>query len=210
MMPSPNLNAEEIALCERLRSLKLSGMADALEAQLMDPNADLVPFMERFSTIVNQEWQIRYNKKFSKFMKKAQLRYPDAALDETIYDLLESDGNGQKMGVRTFFWTYLRYFLNFSASISMEKVGPKMSSSTIPIADVESISSPEFVSKTWISISSSFGYARSRVIKSPTFILLFLRIHYLAQAQAAPVFQRTHPIEGLFDAVLIVPMKVRI
>lgn len=86
MMPSPNLNAEEIALCERLRSLKLSGMADALEAQLMDPNADLVPFMERFSTIVNQEWQIRYNKKFSKFMKKAQLRYPDAALDETIYD----------------------------------------------------------------------------------------------------------------------------
>ena len=54
------------------------------------------------------------------------------------------------------------------------------------------------------------GYARSRVIKSPTFILLFLRIHYLAQAQAAPVFQRTHPIEGLFDAVLIVPMKVRI
>ena len=86
MMPSPNLNAEEIALCERLRSLKLSGMADALETQLMDPNADLVPFMERFSTIVNQEWQIRYNKKFSKFMKKAQLRYPDADLDETIYD----------------------------------------------------------------------------------------------------------------------------
>ena len=86
MMPSPTLNAEEIALCERLRSLKLSGMADALETQLMDPNADLVPFMERFSTIVNQEWQIRYNKKFSKFMKKAQLRYPDAAMDETIYD----------------------------------------------------------------------------------------------------------------------------
>lgn len=64
MMPSLTLNAEEIALCERLRSLKLSGMADALETQLMDPNADLVPFMERLSTIVNQEWQIRYNKKF--------------------------------------------------------------------------------------------------------------------------------------------------
>ena len=86
MMPSPTLNAEESALCERLRSLKLSGMADALETQLMDPNADLVPFMECFSTIMNQEWQIRYNKKFSKFMKKAQLRYPDAVLDETIYD----------------------------------------------------------------------------------------------------------------------------
>lgn len=131
------------------------------------------------------------------------------SLDGETRVVMESTGN-YHLGVRTFFWTYLRYFLNFSASISMEKVGPKMSSSTIPIADVESISSPEFVSKTWISISSSFGYARSRVIKSPTFILLFLRIHYLAQAQAAPVFQRTHPIEGLFDAVLIVPMKVRI
>ena len=45
MMPSPTLNAEESALCERLRNLKLSGMADALETQLMDPNANLVPFI---------------------------------------------------------------------------------------------------------------------------------------------------------------------
>ena len=31
----------------------------------------------------------------------------------------------------------------------MEKVGSKISSSTIPMADVESINSPEFVSKTY-------------------------------------------------------------
>lgn len=86
MMPSPMLTKEEIALCERLLSHRLSGMADAFGPQLLDPNADLAPFMDRFSTIVNQEWQIRYNKKFPKFMKQAQLRYPDAALDETIYD----------------------------------------------------------------------------------------------------------------------------
>ena len=81
-----SLSTEEILLCERLRSMKLSGMADALETQLADPNADLAPFMERFSAIVNQEWQTRYNKKFMRFLKKAHLRYPDACLDETIYD----------------------------------------------------------------------------------------------------------------------------
>ena len=48
-----SLSAEEILLCDRLRSMKLSGMADALETQLTDPNADLSPFMERFSAIVN-------------------------------------------------------------------------------------------------------------------------------------------------------------
>ena len=52
-----------------------------------------------------------------------------------ILTLLAPDGISHS-GVRTFFWTYLRYFLNFSVSISMEKVGPKMSSSAIPIADV--------------------------------------------------------------------------
>ncbi len=81
-----SLSKDEILLCERLRSLKMSGMADAFEAQMMDPNADLSPFMERFSAIVNNEWQIRYNKKFNRMLKKAHLRYPDADLDETVYD----------------------------------------------------------------------------------------------------------------------------
>lgn len=80
------LNADELLLCERLRSLKMSGMAEAFGAQLRDPNADLAPFIERFSEIVNTEWQLRYNKKFGRLMKNAHLRYPDADLDETIYD----------------------------------------------------------------------------------------------------------------------------
>ena len=59
MMTEHTLTTEEIFLIERLRSLKMSGMADAFETQLMDPNADLRNFMERFSDIVNKEWQIR-------------------------------------------------------------------------------------------------------------------------------------------------------
>ena len=33
-------------------------MADAFESQMLDPNADLAPFIERFTEIVNHEWQI--------------------------------------------------------------------------------------------------------------------------------------------------------
>jgi len=77
---------EQNLLCERLRQMKLSGMAEAWEAQLMNPNADLTGFDARFEAIINYEWQLRFNKKFSRFLKKATLKYPQADLDETIYE----------------------------------------------------------------------------------------------------------------------------
>lgn len=81
MSSNPSFTAEEILLCERLRALRMSGMADAFEIQLRDPNADLSTFMERFTEIVEHEWQLRYDKKFNRFLKQAHLRYPDAVLD---------------------------------------------------------------------------------------------------------------------------------
>lgn len=81
-----SMTPAEIAVCERLRHLKMSGMADEFEKQLADPNADLSSFFERFSAIVNTEWQLRYNKKLTRLLKHAHLRYPDAVLDDTIYD----------------------------------------------------------------------------------------------------------------------------
>ena len=80
------LTHEEIMICERLRSMRLSGMADAFESQMLDPNADLTPFMKRFTDIVDHEWQIRYDKKFARYLKQAHLRYPHADLDESLYD----------------------------------------------------------------------------------------------------------------------------
>lgn len=71
-------------LCIKLRSMKLSGMADELEKQEDDPNHDLIPFQDRLSKVINAEWNIRYNKKLMRFIKKAELRYPQADLDETL------------------------------------------------------------------------------------------------------------------------------
>lgn len=73
-------------LCLKLKSMKLSAMADKLEEQTSNPNIDLVPASKRIAEMIEAEWDLRYNKKFARYLKKASLRYPDASLDDTIYD----------------------------------------------------------------------------------------------------------------------------
>jgi len=80
------LTSEELQLSCHLRAMKLSRMAEAFEKQTLDPNADLVSFTDRFTNIVEAEWDARYNKKFNRLLKQASLRYSAADLDDTIYD----------------------------------------------------------------------------------------------------------------------------
>lgn len=83
---NPNLRPEEQAISTRLREMKMSGMAEAFERQVLDPNADLSSFMERITELVNTEWQIRYDKKLNRLLRQAKLRYPQADLDDSIYE----------------------------------------------------------------------------------------------------------------------------
>lgn len=62
----------------KLRNMKLSGMAEELQRQMNDPNFDLLSFEERIDRIICEEWNLRYSKKFSRYLKSASLRYPDA------------------------------------------------------------------------------------------------------------------------------------
>lgn len=80
------LSTEDYELCNKLKAMRFSGMAEALEELLRDPNADLIPFREKVGRLVDAEWDLCYNKKLNRFMKKATLKYPHADLDETIYD----------------------------------------------------------------------------------------------------------------------------
>ena len=50
------LTAEELLVSSHLRAMRLSKMAEAFEKQMLDPNADLSPFMDRFSRIISEEW----------------------------------------------------------------------------------------------------------------------------------------------------------
>ena len=80
------LTKEQNILMDRLYKLRMSGMAEAFEKQLLEPNTGLEPFEVRFAAIVNQEWDQRESKKFKRLMKKATLKYPVADLDSSIYD----------------------------------------------------------------------------------------------------------------------------
>lgn len=81
-----NLSIEEYEICNKLKSMRFSGMAEALEEVLLDPNADLIPFKDKIVKIVDAEWNLRYNKKLNRYIKKATLKYPAADFDDTIYD----------------------------------------------------------------------------------------------------------------------------
>lgn len=73
-------------LYEKLKSMKFSGMAEELRLQIEDPNSDLESFIERFKDLVTAEWNLRYNKKFERYLKKANLKIPGAVFDEKLYD----------------------------------------------------------------------------------------------------------------------------
>lgn len=80
------LTKEQNLLMDRLYKLRMSGMAETFENQLLDPNQGLETFEERFANIVNNEWTQRENKKFNRLLKQATLKYPAADLDQSIYD----------------------------------------------------------------------------------------------------------------------------
>lgn len=80
------LTTDDYEICSKLKSMRFSGMAGALEEVLTDPNADLVPFRDKIRKIVDAEWDLRYTKKLNRFIKKATLKYPSADLDDSIYE----------------------------------------------------------------------------------------------------------------------------
>lgn len=55
-MKNIKLTAEEMVIVDRLKQMKMSGMAQAYEEQIQNPNADLSSFYERFSNIVNYDF----------------------------------------------------------------------------------------------------------------------------------------------------------
>ena len=47
------LSTEDYELCNKLKSMRFSGMAQALEELFSDPNADLLPFREKVGRLVD-------------------------------------------------------------------------------------------------------------------------------------------------------------
>jgi len=66
----------------QLRSLKLSGMADALQEQMEQPSMSALSFEERLGLLVQQEVASRDDRKRTRLLSMAHLKYPQAAIED--------------------------------------------------------------------------------------------------------------------------------
>ncbi len=70
------------ATIDHLRSLRLEGFAAALEEQLAQPNAHAMSFEERLGLLVDRELSTRNDRKQTRLLQKAHLKYPRAAIED--------------------------------------------------------------------------------------------------------------------------------
>ncbi|WP_455285889.1 IS21-like element helper ATPase IstB [Cupriavidus necator] len=66
----------------QLRTLKLDGFADGLEEQLTQPGAASLSFEERLSLLVDREASWRDDRRRTRLLKQARLKYPQAAIED--------------------------------------------------------------------------------------------------------------------------------
>ena len=64
-----------------LRALKLNALAEGLELQAGQPEALTLSFEERLALLVDREVHSRQDRKRTRLLQKAQLKYPDASIE---------------------------------------------------------------------------------------------------------------------------------
>ncbi|MDZ7379349.1 MAG: IS21-like element helper ATPase IstB [candidate division KSB1 bacterium] len=72
------------ATIERLRALRLKGMAEAFAAQLQHPDMHSLSFEERLGLLVDLEWTYRQNRRLARLLQAAKLRLP-ACMEDIDY-----------------------------------------------------------------------------------------------------------------------------
>jgi DNA replication protein DnaC len=74
----------EQPMIEKLLSMRLQGMADALKAQEQDSGIRELSFVERLSLLVDQQWNWRENQALARRLKSAKLRH-NACIEDIDY-----------------------------------------------------------------------------------------------------------------------------
>jgi DNA replication protein DnaC len=72
---------------EKLRALRLDGMAQALEEQRQQANVLKLDFEERLGLLVERQWSWKQNRSLAARLKRAQLKFPNACLEDIDYAL---------------------------------------------------------------------------------------------------------------------------
>lgn len=66
----------------QLRTLKLDGLAAGLEEQLTQSGLAAMSFEERLALLIDREVHCRNDRKQARLLKLAQLKYPQAAIED--------------------------------------------------------------------------------------------------------------------------------
>lgn len=72
---------------ERLRRMRLQGMADGLLAQEQNPDFESLAFTERFGLLVDQEWTCRQDRRLARLLRDANLRLSACPEDIDYHEL---------------------------------------------------------------------------------------------------------------------------
>lgn len=67
---------------QKLLALRLGSMADAWQTQQRDANTSALAFDERFALLVDAEYHARDNRRLGRLLKDAELRIPNACLED--------------------------------------------------------------------------------------------------------------------------------
>jgi DNA replication protein DnaC len=74
------------ATISHLRALKLQGFADALEQQLVQPDIQALSFEERLALLVDREVHARDDRKRTRLLQRAALKYTTATLEDANFE----------------------------------------------------------------------------------------------------------------------------
>lgn len=72
---------------DKLRAMKMFGMADALQQQNLQPQTASLSFEDRLGLLVDQEWTYRENRKLQYRLGRAKLRIRQACVESIDYHL---------------------------------------------------------------------------------------------------------------------------
>ena len=89
---------------EKLRALRLDGMAQALEEQRRQANVLKLEFEERLALLVERQWSWKENRALAARLKRAQLKFPNACLEDIDYALHRGLKRAQIEQVRAGEW----------------------------------------------------------------------------------------------------------
>ncbi|MEW5980363.1 MAG: IS21-like element helper ATPase IstB [Acidobacteriota bacterium] len=89
---------------EKMRRMKLTGMADALERQAAQPETASLSFEDRLGLLIDQEWLYRENRKLGYRLGRARLRVQEASVEKIDYSVPRRLNKGQVLRLTNSDW----------------------------------------------------------------------------------------------------------